>query len=216
MTRPFCSDVDEKRARDEDEGSSAAEGLTSSDGPMSEAQLEHRLKQRIKQIDLGKKTIGYEVYSAAVPRSSRQRGNERHPNTPDPKENISKRQFDGKIKAWRRRLHFYTPADGTKPSGAQEALQTSSGFYDVENSPEPAPTAVTARPLPPVVQVHVEPMQLGNGENSLLGQWAANSNSASRAAPMELAGDSCVPGGPAASKQEDLVFIPFQWGDADE
>lgn len=62
-----------------------------------------RLAQRQKQIDLGKNTMGYQNYIAAFPkRSSRNRSR-----TPDIHAAVSKRCFDGKIKAWRRALHKY-------------------------------------------------------------------------------------------------------------
>ena len=63
---------------------------------------EHKLSQRQKQIDFGKNTIGYERYSRQVRRHERRPGD---PRTPDIREPHSKRQFDGLVKEWRRRLH---------------------------------------------------------------------------------------------------------------
>lgn len=87
----------------------------------------------MKQIQFGKNTIGYDNYCAAIPkyaqssylhypnntpnrwvnvylhffvREKRSRA-AIHPRTPDPTQDISKRAFDGYIKAWRRSLHMW-------------------------------------------------------------------------------------------------------------
>ena len=66
----------------------------------------HKLTQRQKQIDMGKNTIGYQNYIKTVPRYARQRYNPIHPMTPDIYDaTASKRGFDGRVRAWRRRLH---------------------------------------------------------------------------------------------------------------
>ncbi len=168
------------------------------------------MKQRYKQIEIGKKTLGYNLYVQAVPKKERRHRDETHPTTPDHLQTCSKRSWDGQIKVWRRRLHFWTPPteDGKKADDLKSSLDASGGFYEAEEDAKtPSFSVFASRPLPEVVPVNVEPMQLGNGDNSLLGQWAANSNSA-RA--MDLQGESCVPGGPL--KDEDsLLFIPFQF-----
>jgi len=63
-----------------------------------------RLRQRQKQIALGKATKEYEDYCQRVPKSSR---NRRHVKTPDPTVVRSKRAWDGLVKQWRRILHQY-------------------------------------------------------------------------------------------------------------
>lgn len=69
-----------------------------------------RLRQRQKQIDLGKNTRGYERYVALVPRDQRKFDD---PWTPDKTAPCSKRAFDGRIRKWRRDLHKYDEeADG--------------------------------------------------------------------------------------------------------
>jgi hypothetical protein len=73
-----------------------------------------RLKQRQKQLDMGKNTIGYQNYTEKVSKSVRQFGNKIHPTTPDIHEKISKRNFDGRIKAWRRQLHFWDVLPGQR------------------------------------------------------------------------------------------------------
>ncbi len=161
--------------------------------------------------------MGYQLYEQAVPKPQRKYREETHPVTPDHKQTCSKRSWDGQIKVWRRRLHLWTPAAATteqqpqqQPIAANDELKSSAGgFYEAEEErATPSFSSFSSRPLPEVVAVTVEPMQLGNGENSLLGQWAANSNSAR---PMEMQGDSCVPGGPQKEDGDELLFIPFQF-----
>jgi hypothetical protein len=63
----------------------------------------HKLAQRQKQIDFGKNTTGYQNYVARVPR--RTPGDKTHPTTPRIAKVMSKRCFDGQVRAWRRALH---------------------------------------------------------------------------------------------------------------
>ena len=60
---------------------------------------EHRIKQRQKQIDLGKNTRAYDRYISLVPKAKRRKD---HPKTPNKYLNFSKRAFDGLIRLWRR------------------------------------------------------------------------------------------------------------------
>lgn len=77
--------------------------------PPPEASLEHRLAQRQKQLDIGKATPEYRNYRATVPRKQRKKTD---PGTPDKFQLISKRNWEGQVKAWRRRLHEWdTPED---------------------------------------------------------------------------------------------------------
>ena len=66
-----------------------------------------RLVLRRKQLDLGYNTIGYARYLQLVPRGRRSTNFRRHPRTPDPLRDCSKRSFDGQIRRWRRLLHQY-------------------------------------------------------------------------------------------------------------
>ena len=66
-----------------------------------------RLQQRKKQIEYGKDTPEYAAYLRAVPKEQRGRD---HPRTPDITESVSKRCFDGRVKAWRRALHGWAEA----------------------------------------------------------------------------------------------------------
>lgn len=73
----------------------------------------HKLAQRQKQVDFGKNTLGYQRYLELVPRKRR---GKRDPQTPDIAQRVSKRAFDGQIKAWRRMLHMYDEGDQPDPS----------------------------------------------------------------------------------------------------
>ena len=66
-----------------------------------------KIQSRLKQIQFGKNTTGYDNYVAAVPKRKRTMPIDKHPRTPDPYEIQSKRQFDGKIRVWRRGLHLW-------------------------------------------------------------------------------------------------------------
>ena len=67
------------------------------------------MKKKIEQIEKGRNTVGYENYLRLVPKEQRTKDQILHPVTPDPYEVCSRRNFQGKMKAWRRRLHYYDP-----------------------------------------------------------------------------------------------------------
>eukprot|EP01125_Pyxidicula_operculata_P012728 TRINITY_DN4194_c2_g1_i2.p1 TRINITY_DN4194_c2_g1~~TRINITY_DN4194_c2_g1_i2.p1 ORF type:complete len:172 (+),score=25.72 TRINITY_DN4194_c2_g1_i2:188-703(+) len=66
----------------------------------------HRIDQRMKQINLGKNTVGYQRYITLVPRNTRKA---QHPKTPDVTKLCSKRSWDGQVRKWRRELHEWDP-----------------------------------------------------------------------------------------------------------
>lgn len=68
----------------------------------SESTWTRREQARQRQIAIGKARPEYRRYSTEAPREMRTAG---HPTTPDPKERISKRQFDRSLSSWRCRLH---------------------------------------------------------------------------------------------------------------
>ena len=76
------------------------------DDPVTQAEWQARFQQREKQIELGKATKGYLVYSKTVKKDKRTSAD---PQTPDSREMCSKRQFDGKLHKWRKGLHQYDP-----------------------------------------------------------------------------------------------------------
>lgn len=65
-----------------------------------------RLEQRRKEIRYGKNTLGYDRYTRLVSKQARKRGD---PRTPDVTMKVSKRQFDGIVRDWRRKLHQWDP-----------------------------------------------------------------------------------------------------------
>ena len=70
-------------------------------------EYDRQLSWRIKQVSIGKDTSAYHNYSNSVARNKRRK---EHPQTPDPYDaRMSKRQFEGRIKAWRRNLHALYP-----------------------------------------------------------------------------------------------------------
>lgn len=64
------------------------------------------LARRQKQIEYGKNTLGYQRYSKLVPRETREK---RHPKTPPRHLRYSRRAWDGLVKVWRQKLHFWDP-----------------------------------------------------------------------------------------------------------
>ncbi|KAL1461180.1 hypothetical protein WDU94_013103 [Cyamophila willieti] len=64
------------------------------------------LLRRQKQIDFGKNTVGYDRYCQMVKKEERTKD---HPKTPPRELKYSRRAWDGLIKSWRSRLHFWDP-----------------------------------------------------------------------------------------------------------
>ena len=82
--------------------------------PSGEA-YERQLRWRLKQTELGKSSQSYRCYSQTVPKNQRSR---EHPSTPDPYDaRMSKRQFEGRIKAWRSSLRAFTESRCTERAG---------------------------------------------------------------------------------------------------
>ncbi|CAF2353860.1 unnamed protein product [Rotaria sp. Silwood2] len=71
------------------------------------------LLRRQKEISKGKLSKAYQTYISAITRKSRTR---QHPRTPCKYAKMSRRGFDGAIKAWRRKLHEFG-SDKTKENG---------------------------------------------------------------------------------------------------
>ena len=64
-----------------------------------------KIAGRLKQIQFGKNTKGYDNYIMSVPIQQRVNNPKIHPRTPDPYLKQSKRAFDGRLRQWRRILH---------------------------------------------------------------------------------------------------------------
>jgi hypothetical protein len=95
-----------------------------------------RMKQRLKQIDLGKNTSGYDVYISAVPKRQREeRNGQLHPVTPDHTKDIPNRRWLGLVKAWRRKLHEWDPVDLATPT-ADAGVESSISGSAVSNGME--------------------------------------------------------------------------------
>ncbi|RNF23306.1 uncharacterized protein Tco025E_02833 [Trypanosoma conorhini] len=76
------------------------------------AERSRRLKQRQRQVQYGKETVGYSNYLRAVPsRCDREFRNPMHPMTPRPEYDCSKRTFDRYLNIWRRQLHLWDDYD---------------------------------------------------------------------------------------------------------
>ena len=104
-----------------------------------------RLSQRRKEIAYGKNTLGYERYLRMVPKEKRRHPRD-HPPTPDPTRKYSKRQFDGIVRAWRRKLHDWDPPKAEQDLGPAVAPM----IPTLAATPAPAPPAAPApAPAPP-------------------------------------------------------------------
>jgi len=80
----------------------------------------HQIDMRLRQLNIGKQTWGYQNYIRAVPKYLRRGW---YPVTPDPMERISKRRFNGKVNVWRRKLHFWdAPTSVTVPPDGDFSL----------------------------------------------------------------------------------------------
>ncbi|KAK9823081.1 hypothetical protein WJX72_000049 [[Myrmecia] bisecta] len=127
-------------------------GTSNQQQPQQETDA-RRLQQRQKQIDYGKNTLAYQRYVKAVPRYNRRILHgvvPIDPITPDIRQNISKRCFDGQVKKWRRMLHTWDE----KADEADEAVQL------VPGGSNPAPpggrAGASKQPVP-----EVQPMPMG-------------------------------------------------------
>jgi len=78
-----------------------------------------QIKNRKKQVDFGKRTVGYANYLKKVPKDKR---SSNHPQTPDVMERISKRRFTGKMHNWRRKLHQWDDPESQESAGSVPPL----------------------------------------------------------------------------------------------
>ncbi|EFA79864.1 hypothetical protein PPL_06684 [Heterostelium album PN500] len=86
---------------------------------------EAKLKSRQRQIDIGKQTLGYQAYIAAVKKSRRKKTD---PRTPNKNQVCSKRSWEGQIGKWRRLLHQFDPADALSKEMIDIALDDDSDY----------------------------------------------------------------------------------------
>mmetsp|Transcript_7270 Transcript_7270/g.19485 ORF Transcript_7270/g.19485 Transcript_7270/m.19485 type:complete len:302 (-) Transcript_7270:150-1055(-) len=120
--------VADATGRDGDTGAKKAEAAqVQANFQAAKAQDEkQRLAQRQKQVDFGKNTIGYQRYIQQVPKHRRRF---RDPATPDIHKDVSKRSFEGQVKAWRRALHAWDQ-EGKAPDQREQWRAPSPGKPD--------------------------------------------------------------------------------------
>lgn len=82
-----------------------------------------KLASRQKQIEYGKNTTGYSLYTSQVPRNQRKRGGD-HPWTPNKFQICSKRSWDGQVRKWRRALHKFDPSESSESTSETECSNT--------------------------------------------------------------------------------------------
>ena len=105
------------------------------------------MQQRLKQVGYGKNTIAYDNYRRQVPKNSRDGENPAHLRTPNARAaGISKRQFDGRLREWRSKLHVFWGDDdaesaagasagteGARPAAADAGLVGSSAGFSLDD-----------------------------------------------------------------------------------
>ena len=75
----------------------------------SRVEYERQINWRLKQIMIGKASEAYKRFDAEFPAGARRRD---HPRTPDAHDaRMSKRQFEGRVKAWKRSVFELYPND---------------------------------------------------------------------------------------------------------
>ena len=100
-----------------------------------------KLEQRQKQIGYGKNSLAYQRYLEEVPLDKRRFDliNSDHPRTPDIARDVSKRTFDGQVKAWRRQLHLWDPPEAVgAPAPAPSAAAPGA---DISSEPVAVPSS---------------------------------------------------------------------------
>nr|XP_047124740.1 histone RNA hairpin-binding protein isoform X2 [Hydra vulgaris] len=88
---------------------------------------EQRIKNREKQIAIGKNTEGYRKYIAEVPRSDR---TPVHPWTPDKYSVCSTRSWQGVMRIWRRKLHYWDPPHLVEEFETQKFCNVAAQSFD--------------------------------------------------------------------------------------
>jgi hypothetical protein len=97
------------------------------------------LLRRQKEISKGKLSKVYQAYVLAIPRKCRTR---QHPRTPCKYAKMSRRGFDGAIKAWRRKLHEFG-ADKTKENNDDDSISLSSSSQRSDGCSTPSSASMS-------------------------------------------------------------------------
>lgn len=117
----------------------------------SEEVWARREAARMRQIAIGKARPEYRRYVAEVPFHQREPAD---PSTPNPKDRVSKRQFDRALGDWRRRLHEYDAGHEEPRSSSEGPVQPGAmnrSFLGGESLPRHAGPPPKSPPRPETV-----------------------------------------------------------------
>ncbi|CAO1429738.1 unnamed protein product [Diamesa hyperborea] len=98
--------IDPKESRFRCESSSSSSACSSIVRKQETETDKSVLERRQKQIDYGKNTVGYDTYISQVNKCNRTKD---HPKTPPKNVKYSRRAWEGLVRSWRKKLHFYDP-----------------------------------------------------------------------------------------------------------
>lgn len=91
-----------------------------------------KLQTRQRQIDIGKETAGYKRYMREIRRKDRTLD---HPRTPNKYTVCSTRSWQGTVRVWRRKLHYWDTAEAAKNAQEKFAnILTSNYMFEEDNS----------------------------------------------------------------------------------
>ncbi|CAE7246141.1 PGIC1-A [Symbiodinium sp. CCMP2592] len=148
----------------------------------SEAVWSRREAARTRQIMIGKARPEYRRYLAEVPVD--QRG-PAHPMTPNPRDRVSKRQFDRSLGDWRRKLHEFDAEMGFVSDNPLElrsnSTSSSEGPVQPGAMPPSLPTCNGSSLQPPTRPPSFLPMRGESQASSLLAPAGAAPSSAPQA-----------------------------------
>jgi len=102
-----------------------------------------KLQTRQRQIDIGKETVGYKRYMREVRRKDRTQD---HPRTPNKYTVCSTRSWQGTVRVWRRKLHYWdTPEEQRVQQQKFANILTSPYMFDEDNSNDEEETSKSRR-----------------------------------------------------------------------
>ena len=116
--------------------------------PVAHSQWLHRVEQRLKQVEMGKNSIGYSRYRSRIARHLRKNVDPKTPKVADDK--ISKKVFDETMKTWRRQLHVFSIGEDDVKQPAANAPQTERSVHEMGQE---GPTFIAPDLLPTAYDV---------------------------------------------------------------
>jgi len=120
--------------------------------PVAYSQWLHRVEQRLKQVEMGKNSIGYARYRSRIARHLRKAVDPKTPKVADDK--ISKKVFDETMKTWRRQLHVFSIGEGdVKEPAAKPAANAPLLERSVHETGQEGPTFIAPDLLPTAYDV---------------------------------------------------------------